>query len=235
MPPKRKASRGEKLREAVHKTTLIDEIVESPQLMPKKSKRKNNTDENFNSPKSVEKLTSSSHVEVSMDTQSEGEMVIHRDDNASIIENFIALDITLDTLKRKGIISTFDRLREGVEKITQGKFYEQDLEQLLTFCPDIVFTEWKMVSNNPEIFPKKWQLCVFANSSWPNPMKSTGGRISIEARLSAFRDKVENTVVERVNCAIEHRPLIYVPPDPVKVVLASSNPHRRSFLRSSTL
>ena len=99
-------------------------------------------------------------VAVSAEPQS-SHASVEREDR--VVENFQALLLTIDFLKKKHAVPDFHSIRRGIEGITCGTFNEDDLIEVLSACSKNFQVEWRQMSLEKDQAPQNC-LCVFLST-----------------------------------------------------------------------
>ena len=80
--------------------------------------------------------------------------------NSNLIEDFKALLVTENYLKKKNTLPTFDRLKEGVESITESSFTQSDLESIICVIENKFKLTWKNTSLDKDS-RAQIRLCIY--------------------------------------------------------------------------
>ena len=117
----------------------------------------------ISTPASTSKLTSVQPPEPAPRLVSETFPVQQEDQEDRVLENFQAMLLTIDFLKRKHSVSDFSSVRQGVEGITSRSFSENDLIDVLSVCSKNFQVEWKQIAFEEGQSPQNCLCVVFSS------------------------------------------------------------------------
>lgn len=176
---------------------------------------------------SEEKLSEEGLLENSTKVSTEGkDDTMHTLDPASIkiMENYKAMILTIDYMRKKMTTPSFRGLQEGVENITGDRFITSDLEDVVSVYPERFDIAWRRIATEKGSGLTN-ELCVYINLD----------NRTITQHLQDFRTKLMEGNI-RVNYEVPVEPIVYEQKKTkLKSALAASATERAASLMAPTL
>lgn len=102
-------------------------------------------------------------------------------ESEQIVENYKALILAIDFIRKRFMVPCFIRVQEGVENITGCRFDKSDLQTVISVWPASFLVEWKRISLEEGSAPLNY-LCIYGKID-----SSDDVNLTFSEKIESFR------------------------------------------------